>query len=171
MKHSFQYAILTLKHKWYVFFAGFILSVPLRQLVIHDWSKFTPSELPAYGQRFFGSHVSAIDGGGKAFSYAWLHHQNHNPHHWEYWITRSDHRIGVSGNKEQAVALAMPERYAREMVADWCGASKAYTGQWQIGEWVEKNIHKMNLHPKTKLFVVTLALVWDRGVASWARTK
>jgi hypothetical protein len=119
------------------------MQVPLWRSVIHDWSKFTLAELPAYGQWFFGGR-----GNGDAFAKAWVHHQNLNPHHWEYWVTRSTHRISVAG-PATAEALPMPETYIREMVADWMGASKAYTGQWEIKEWVVKNLPKMNLHEAT----------------------
>ena len=151
-----RYFWLTIQHKWYVFLAGRRLGVSLWQLIIHDWSKFTSVELPAYGAQFFGG------GGGEAFSCAWVHHQNHNPHHWEYWVTRSDHRIGVSGDANNATALEMPEKYAKEMVADWCGASRAYTGSWSIMKWVEKNVMKMNLHPDTHAYVLYLVLQWDK---------
>jgi hypothetical protein len=30
----------------------------------------------------------------------------------------------------------MPETYVREMVADWMGASRAYTGSWDMTEWL-----------------------------------
>lgn len=157
--HALRYAALTIKHKWYVFLAGAQLGVPVWRLIVHDWSKFSPSELPAYGQEFFGF------GGGEAFSRAWVHHQNHNPHHWEYWITRSDHRIGVSGDANNAVPLEMPETYVREMVADWCGASRTYTGGWSILEWVEENIGKMRLHPVSKILALMLVQKWEEDLS------
>ena len=153
---TLKYALLTLKHKWFVFLAGRRLGVPVWRLIIHDWSKFTPSELPHYGRRFFGG-----DPDQEGFARAWVHHQNHNPHHWEYWVTRSDHRIGISGDSNNAVALDMPEDYVREMVADWCGASRAYTGSWSILKWVEANIGKMNLHLMTKAYALMLVQKWE----------
>lgn len=83
---TIKYAWLTIKHKAFVFRAGLRTRAPLWRLVIHDWSKFTPSELPHYGRQFFGKKDDP-----SGFAAAWLHHQNHNPHHWEYWLTRSGH--------------------------------------------------------------------------------
>lgn len=81
-----NYFWLTIKHKWFVFLAGLKTGVPLWRLIIHDWSKFTPSELPHYQRQFFGDKDDPL-----GFAAAWLHHQNHNPHHWEYWLPRSGH--------------------------------------------------------------------------------
>ena len=117
--------------------------MPLWRALIHDLSKFTRSELPHYNRQFFGDK-----GDPQGFAKAWLHHQNRNPHHWEYWITRSDHSHGGSGAVDGC--LPMPARYIREMVADWMGASKAYTGSWWMQDWLEKNLGKMRLHPTTK---------------------
>lgn len=46
--------------------------------------------------------------------------------------------------------LPMPTVCVREMVADWMGASKAYTGSWDISEWLVSNLGKMRLHPETR---------------------
>lgn len=49
--------------------------------------------------------------------------------------------------------LPMPEKYVREMVADWMGASKAYDGKWPKEKWLwwEKNREKVlsYCHPET----------------------
>lgn len=137
-----KYFWSTLKHKWFVFLAGFRVGLPLWQAITHDLSKFLKTELLHYDRQFFGDK-----GDQPGFAVAWLHHQNCNPHHWEYWITRSDHSKGAS----EAVGgcLPMPERYVREMVADWMGASKAYTGSWDMSEWLSRNLAGMKLHPMT----------------------
>lgn len=54
--------------------------------------------------------------------------------------------------------LPMPEKYAREMLADWLGASRAYEGKWPVsleswGWWV-KNFDGLNLHPDTRAFLL-----------------
>jgi hypothetical protein len=43
----------------------------------------------------------------------------------------------------------MPEIYVREMVADWWGASRAYTGSWDMSDWLTKNLPRIEkkLHP------------------------
>jgi len=49
-----KYFILTLKHKWFVFLAGLKIGVSKWQLIKHDLSKFSISELPHYQRQFFG---------------------------------------------------------------------------------------------------------------------
>lgn len=157
---ALKYAWLTIKHKWFVAMAGISLRVPIWRLVIHDLSKFGPSELFAYGRQFFGDK-----GDPEGFEKAWLHHQNVNLHHWEYWVSRSGHNRGaVSGNDyHEPSPIPMPETYIREMIADWMGASKAYTGGWQMGEWLSKNLWRMNLHPDTYRIVQFLIPITGAG--------
>lgn len=137
-----DYFKLTVKHKWYVFKAGLKLKVPIWQLITHDFSKLTPAEYMHYQKGFFGEKDEVRRNLG------WLHHQNHNKHHWDYWINCSPHTIGVQG-KCNPKPIPMPEKYVREMVADWMGASIAYTGQTEIQEWVDKNWQKMMVHEET----------------------
>jgi hypothetical protein len=127
--------------------AGLLLQVPVVQLEIHDRSKYSLDEFPYYVRQFHGDK-----GDPSGFAVAWLHHQNTNPHHWEYWITRSDHTNSAADG-----CLPMPERYVREMVADWMGASYTYTGSWDITDWCRAKIPAMKLHPTT-LDLVTAVL-------------
>lgn len=144
-----QYLLLTLKHKWFVFLACKRMGVPVWRAIIHDWTKFLPAELPHYNRQFFGDK-SDPDG----FARAWLHHQNHNPHHWEYWITRAEHSRGRANTANGC--LPMPETYVREMIADWLGASRAYTGSWDMHKWLEKNLSRIKVHPTTRDLIVRL---------------
>lgn len=145
-----EYAWLTAKHKWFVFLAGLRIKTPLWQLVVHDLSKFGPSELPHYGRQFFGDRGDPL-----GFAMAWNHHQKANKHHWEYWVPETSH--GRSGFPDRE-PLPMPERYAREMVADWLGAARAYEGSWPKSlaewKWMRDNYEsKVRLHPQTRAFV------------------
>jgi hypothetical protein len=99
-----------------VFQAGRRLGVPLWQFIVHDWQKFLPWEAWHYGRPLRGDQSDPA-----AFARAWLHHQNTAPHHWEYWIPRTGHSV-VIGRSMDSVPLPMPERFVREMVADWLGA-------------------------------------------------
>jgi len=142
-----RYTWITIGHKWYVLLAGLKIGrIPLLHLIIHDWHKFLPSELPHYQRQFFGDKGDPV-----GFAQAWVHHQNFGWHHWEYWITRSDHSRGGSGAVDGC--LEMPEIYVREMIADWMGASKMYTGSWDMREWLSKNLAKIKVHPKTEIRV------------------
>ena len=81
-----RYFWLTVKHRWFVLLAGLRVGCPLWRLLTHDLSKFGWSELRHYQRRFFGKADRP-----EQFIRCWLHHQNHNDHHWEYWIPRSGH--------------------------------------------------------------------------------
>lgn len=158
---TLQYLWLTIKHKAFVLRAGLWTKAPLWRLVIHDWSKFMPSEAPHYGRQFFGDK-----GDPAGFARAWLHHQNSNPHHWEYWIPRSAHNRG-DGDKEP---LEMPEWAVREMAADWMGASRVYEGRWPTPEswpWLEKNLGTIRVHPNTiDAIVRILAEAFERKASA-----
>lgn len=146
---SFKYACAAFRHKYFVFVAGWNLHVPFWRLLKHDWSKFTPSELPHYGRQFFGD-VKDPD----AWARAWLHHQNTNDHHWEYWVTRGQRTSGHSKGP-----LPMPWVAVREMVADWMAAGRAYKGKWPDLEnwtWLNENLPRIDLHPETRRRVLFL---------------
>lgn len=129
---------------------GHLLNVPIPQLAQHDQSKYGLLELPYYARQFYGDK-----GDPAGFAGAWLHHQNHNPHHWEYWVSRSVHSAD-SGADPATGALPMPDIFLREMVADWMGASKAYTGHWSIRAWWAKKEGTIVLHPDTRVALLEL---------------
>lgn len=139
-----RYLAYVLRHKWHVFVACLGLRVPLHQAIIHDWQKFTPTEWGPYVRTFYAPDGSGHYAPSPAFDRAWLHHQHYGPHHWQYWILRHD-----DGNVD---ALEMPERFAREMVADWIGAGKAL-GKPDMEAWYLANKHKIVLHDSTRFFV------------------
>lgn len=145
---SAKYAWLTLKHKWFVFRAGRELDVPVMRLLKHDLSKFGPHELVHYGRQFFGPKDKPEE-----FNKCWLHHQNHNDHHWEYWIRRTGHNRATG---TETTILPMDPDAATEMVADWMGASRAYEGKWPTpGDWpwLKENFNKVQVHPATRLLL------------------
>lgn len=144
MKSHFRYLRYLLRHKWFVFVAGLRINVSLWRLIIHDWSKVLPCEWFPYTKSFYGPQPRTEITKAK-FNKAWLHHQHVNPHHWQHWVLRED-----SGETK---VLKMPEHFAREMVADWCGAGRAITGRWEVADWYAKNEVKILLHAETKTVV------------------
>lgn len=148
---TLRYIWLTICHKWFVLLAGLRTKAPVWRLIIHDWTKFTPAEAPHYGRQFFGDKSDPL-----GFSYAWLHHQRNNPHHWEYWIPITGHNRGGYGDLEP---LPMPEWAVREMIADWMGASRAYEGQWPRSvagwPWLQANLPAI----KGRVHVETATLI------------
>lgn len=137
-----------LLHKWFVFLECLKVGMPIVGLV-HDWSKFLPDEFIPYARYFAidrrdekGDYdVSKAD--DDAFLLAWLKHQRRNPHHWQYWILIQD--------EDPTTVLPMSNRYWREMLADWRGAGRTYTGADNTREWYLRNRDKMQLHPETRI--------------------
>lgn len=144
LKPHLQYGRYVMRHKWFVFVAGRKTQAPLWRLVIHDWSKMSRAEWGPYVREFYDPE-RAVSG---EFDRAWLHHQHHNLHHWQSWILRED-----DGDTQ---ALPMPERFVREMVADWMGAGRTITGRWETGEWYDANAHRIVLHPDVRTLVERL---------------
>ncbi len=162
-----KYFWLTIRHKWFVFRAGLRTRAPLWRLLIHDWTKFLPCELPHYQRQFFGK---ADDGEG--FIGAWVHHQNHNPHHWEYWIPRTGHNRCTPPYPD-GEPVPMPMWAVREMVADWLGASRAYGGEWPDPAnwgWLKGARAKMRLHPLTESRIQDVFLGMGADFTAYAPT-
>lgn len=164
MKH-FRYLRYVIIHKWFVLLACWRRGL-WWQGIIHDWSKFLPSEWFAYADFFYGfkptdndrsraiavlgydpypSHQTIADR-RFAFDVAWLKHQHRSPHHWQHWVLRED-----SG---ATLTLEMPKRYAMEMICDWEGAGRAITGRsGETASWYQKNRSKILLQSNTRALV------------------
>lgn len=148
---TLKYAALVLKHKWFVFLAGLKTKAPIWRLLLHDMSKFLPAEMPHYTRQFFGDADDPI-----GFVIAWNHHQKINKHHWEYWVPVTD---TIFEEWEDLKPLPIPEKYIREMLADWLGASRTYNGTWpdlDNWKWFNENFNKIKLHYDTRLFILSL---------------
>jgi len=46
----------------------------------------------------------------------------------------------------------MPDKYRREMLADWYGAGRAY-GNPDTSGWYQQNREQIQLHPKTRQWI------------------
>lgn len=155
MKRHLAYLKYVLNHKRHVYHACRITRAPWWRSVIHDWSKFLPCEWFPYVEKFYGNKVDASEpddfrywtarGPVDAnFNHAWNHHQKSNKHHWQYWLLTND------SDTPQTRPLAMPDRYVREMVADWVGAGIAITGRMEVGAWYASNKSKIILFEQTR---------------------
>jgi hypothetical protein len=181
MRPHLRYLRYVLLHKLYVARAMVAIRPPagvtwtlwLWRALVHDLSKFRPSEWRPYVEKFYGdpqawlardvaarlaspnvvvrltakSEAGARMGErraaiGRAFDRAWLAHQHRNPHHWQHWLLRED-----DGDLK---VLPMPEKFVREMVADWMGAGRAITGQWGATDWYLANFGRIVLDPETR---------------------
>lgn len=105
---------------------------------------------------FWEKEVERKDQRGIAerFESAWNHHQKTNKHHWQYWVMFPDRP--ASGQLTRYSILPMPDRYIREMVADWMGAGRAITGKWEVAQWYARMKHEMLLHSRTRQYVEDL---------------
>lgn len=137
MSRVFRYLKYLIRHKWFVFRAGLKLKASIWRLLIHDWTKFLPSEFFPYLRKFYGP----VGTDWARYDHAWNYHQKRNKHHWQYWVLIYD-----NGRMEP---LEMPDKYVREMVADWAGAGKAKTGKWDLVDWYYGHC-SMKLHPNTR---------------------
>lgn len=165
MRAHLAYLGYVMRHKWFVFQACLKWNVPMWRAVVHDWTKFTPTEWSPYVHSFYNADGSKknpktenttleVSKLGDAFRAAWNSHQKHNPHHWQYWVLIND--------EDGIMPLEMPETYLREMLADWEGAGKAITGKADPAGWYRRNKEKFIMHDKTRELVERLLLIADR---------
>lgn len=156
-----KYLSYVLRHKWFVFLACCQMGIVWRGIV-HDLSKFRPSEFIPYARHFYGDIKKRRYETGSYdptvydndFALAWLHHQRRNPHHWQYWVEFKGMRDGLK-------VYEMPEQYRKEMMADWIGAGRAQ-GTPSVKAWFEKNRGNIWLEDETAEEVLTeLGLPWS----------
>ena len=150
MKRHLNYLKYLLRHKWFVFVACLRIGASPWQGIIHDWSKFRPSEWIPYAQCFYAPDGSKQYKEGMDFALAWNDHQKRNKHHWQYWL--------ITWDRDVTEPLPMPHRYVKDMIADWMGAGRTITGKWEVGEWYNANCDKMILHESTR-FKVEMILI------------
>lgn len=107
-------------------------------VILHDKSKYSIEEYYAYDEYFYGDRNNE-----KEFNYAWLHHQNHNPHHWQYWLL-------VNDDEGKLEALDIPLEYIIEMILDWWSFSWKQGNLFEIFKWYDNNKNNMILSDKTR---------------------
>ena len=155
MKYLY-YLKYVIRHKWFVMIECFKYGL-YWQGIVHDISKFLPSEFFPYVNHFYGGkgkevigrigYYKPIDTGDKEFDFAWLLHQKRNKHHWQWWLLPEDD----GGVKK----LEMPLKYIKEMLCDWKGAARAQgvgnkKNNYLVKEWYYKNCSKMQLNSVTR---------------------
>ena len=121
-----------------------------RQGLLHDLSKYSPSEFLA-GARYYQGDRSPNDAERieTGVSQAWLHHKGRNRHHFEYWVDyvrMPDGRIDFKGHK-------MPIRYVAEMFCDRIAACRVYMGEKYTDaspwEYFQRGKNDIPIHPET----------------------
>jgi hypothetical protein len=147
VRAHWRYLRYVVLHKWYVGRAALVIAWRLRgefrarltwRALVHDLSKFRPSEWRASVATFYGEdpaivarreyerapessrpNLAATEAEIKrlrrfAFNLAWLKHQHRNDHHWQHWLLKQD--------DGPLLQLLPPAYVVDEMVADWVGA-------------------------------------------------
>ena len=124
-----------------------------RQGIMHDLSKYMPSEL-LMGFMYYDDGKSSPNNGerrDKGYSYAWMHHKGRNRYHFEYW---TDYSLHPSEAKHPLQAVEMPRKYVAEMLMDRICASKnynkeSYTQHDPLSYFEHGKSHYL-LHPQTE---------------------
>lgn len=128
----------------------------IKQGILHDMSKYSPSEF-LVGARYYQGDRSPnnAEREEQGFSSAWLHHKGRNKHHYEYWIDYSTR--AVPGGM---MPVPMPVKYIAEMMMDRIAACKvynkeAYTDKSPL-QYYQSGKDPAPLHEKTRLLLELL---------------
>ena len=135
-----------------------------RQGILHDMSKFSPTEL-LNGFRYFQGDESPnnAERRDKGYSEAWMHHKGRNRHHLEYW---NDYTMNYKPGDNPVVPVQMPRRYVAEMLCDRIAASKtyrkeAYTRHDPLNYFLQGK-GKLLMHPVSAMELERLLRILDR---------
>jgi len=143
-----EYLAYLIKHKYWVFQMLFQKKLYI-QAIMHDISKFYPSEFDLYARYYATKKRMNI-------TKAWHLHLHRNKHHWQYWLF-----IDNEGNMK---AFEMPEKYVIEMIADWYAVAIMEGGynklEQRVAEWYFSRQNKILLHQNTKKFVEDIISVY-----------
>ena len=133
-------------HKFWVLYYGIKLNMNIFQLIMHDLSKFSPTEFWESVKYYKGTSspipaCKSVNG----YSLAWQHHKGRNPHHYEYWTDNYD---------KGTTLIKMPYKYVMEMMVDWFAAGRTYQGksfnfESQYEWWQNKKASKPAIHEDT----------------------
>lgn len=159
-----RYFYAVIVHKLCIILAGIQLNRILRstsyqvshqRLILHDLSKFSPSEFWPYAEYFYGKKNN-----DEEFHQAWLHHAEHNDHHSEHFIQdyrRISKRLGTKEFNEDLIISEMPDQAILEMVTDNMAATRSYEGFWPESKkkdgwkWMSNAFDRFHLHDNTKM--------------------
>lgn len=138
MKTFINYFTYLIRHKFLVLKVCAEYRI-IWQGIIHDWTKFLPSEFIEYSKYFASGKKTAIE-------YKWLEHLHRHKHHWQYWV--------LLDNEGKLQALRMPSNYIKEMIADWLSVALIEHGRkeaikWVLG-WYDERRDKIVLHADSR---------------------
>lgn len=137
-----------------------------RQGLLHDLSKYTPTEF-LVGCRYYKGYMSPnnAEREDRGYSQAWLHHKGRNRHHMEYWI---DYAVAKDEGEEHSgmTGMKMPVRYVAEMFVDRVCASKNYQkDKYKDGNplaYFEKGRDRYMIHKDTEALLEYLLTMLEK---------
>lgn len=140
----------TITHHKYLVAKGCFHVGLYRQGLLHDMSKYSPTEFLVGAKYYQGTRSpNNAEREEKGYSSAWLHHKGRNKHHYEYWQDYS-----LQGEQGVIVPVPMPDRYVAEMLMDRIAASKVYKGADYTDaaplEYYQKSREHPAIHPDTQ---------------------
>jgi len=145
----FKYIV---NHKWNVFIECF-KTKQFFHGIVHDISKFLPSEFIPYAKFFYSKNrekeYKQSDENDTNFQKGWCHHQKRNKHHWNYWVSVT--------RKDEIEAIPMATKYIMQMIADWNGMGRKFGGKTK--DYYLKNKDTMILHPKTIKIIESILMI------------
>lgn len=145
--HAWKHFKTITHHRHLVMMGCFRIGL-YRQGLLHDLSKYTPTEFKC-GIRYYQGNRSpnAAEREEKGYSEAWMHHKGRNRHHYEYWTDLSR----TTGRYE---SVPMPRKYLAEMVMDRRAACMTYQGknydQASAYRYFIQSAERNLMHPETR---------------------
>ena len=137
-----------------------------RQGILHDLSKYSPTEF-LVGARYFQGNRSPNNAEREDIGYSssWLHHKGRNRHHFEYWV---DYNLRGKDGESPLVPVKMPGRYVVEMLMDRIAVSKIYKGDAYTDasplQYFDGGRARKFMHPETAaLLEQFLNMLAERG--------
>lgn len=161
----------TITHHKYLVMKGCFRVGLYRQGLLHDLSKYSPTEF-LVGCRYYQGNRSPNNAERevKGYSSAWLHHKGRNKHHMEYWIDYGvpDKEGPHKGENKGLEGMKMPINYVVEMFIDRVAASKNYQKEKYTDrsalEYYEQGKKCHILHPDTqRLLELLLHMLAEEG--------
>ena len=153
------------RHKYLVAQGCFAVGL-YRQGILHDLSKFSPTEFMV-GARYWQGNRSPNNAERETIGYSssWLHHKGRNRHHYEYWV---DYNLRGEIDGQVLIPVKMPGRYVVEMLMDRIAASKVYKGDAYTDasalEYYRGGRPELLMHPETAaLLEKLLTMLAEKG--------
>lgn len=154
---------MTITHHKLLVMAGCFRIGLYKQGLLHDLSKYTPTEF-LVGCRYYKGYMSPnnAERTDKGYSAAWLHHKGRNKHHLEYWIDYAVPKPGEDIHTPME-GMKMPIKYVCEMFIDRVSASKNYQKEKYTDSsaliYYQKSVAHYMIHEDTKALLEYLLVM------------